>query len=131
MRGPDGVNYAVSGEVSIDVGPAATPQETLLKAQIVRRAALAPAEPSAQDRNVAAEAVKLEAQARLDLAEERQAEMAERLADNSDVSPTENAVETEPQPIDVASQPNTRSLDRIIASVTAPNTPGQLFSGFA
>lgn len=68
-RGPDGVQYAVGGEVPISTGKEATPQETLLKAQIVRRAALAPAEPSAQDYKVAAQATRLEAQARQELAE--------------------------------------------------------------
>ena len=70
-RGPDGVRYAVGGEVSIDVSKAATPEETLRKAQIVRRAAMAPAEPSAQDRAVAAQASRLEAEAIRELAIER------------------------------------------------------------
>lgn len=71
QRGPDGVNYAVGGEVPIDVGRAATPEATIQKAQVVRRAALAPAEPSPQDRNVAAQATRLESQARAELAAER------------------------------------------------------------
>jgi hypothetical protein len=43
-RGPDGNNYAVNGEVSIDLGRAATPQATIEKMEIVRQAVLAPAE---------------------------------------------------------------------------------------
>lgn len=70
-RGPDGVNYAVGGEVPIDVGPAATPELTIAKAQIVKRAAMAPAEPSPQDRRVAQEATQLEAEARRELTLER------------------------------------------------------------
>jgi len=67
-RGPDGKNYAVSGEVSIDVSPVAgNPQATLDKAQIVRRAALAPAQPSSQDRAVASAAIALEQSARQEL----------------------------------------------------------------
>ena len=66
-RGPDGVNYAVGGEVPIDVGPAATPEQTIAKAQTIRRAALAPAEPSPQDRQVAQESIQLEAAARQEL----------------------------------------------------------------
>lgn len=67
-RGPDGVNYAVSGEVSISVSPVpGDPQATIEKARIVRAAAVAPAEPSAQDRRVAAEATQLEADARAEL----------------------------------------------------------------
>lgn len=69
-RGPDGVNYAVGGEVQIDVSPAPSPQETIAKAQVVRQAALAPAEPSPQDRRVAAQASQMEAQARAEMAQE-------------------------------------------------------------
>lgn len=66
-RGPDGVSYAVSGEVSIDSGRAATPEATIQKAQTVRRSALAPANPSPQDRNVAASATRLESDARSEI----------------------------------------------------------------
>lgn len=66
-RGPDGVSYAVAGEVPISTGREATPEATLRKAQIVRRAALAPAEPSPQDRKVAAMATQMEAEARRDI----------------------------------------------------------------
>ena len=56
-RGPDGRQYAIGGEVSIDTSPVAgDPEATLKKARIIQRAALAPAEPSAQDRAVAARA---------------------------------------------------------------------------
>lgn len=73
-RGPDGVLYAVGGEVSIDTAPVpGDPEETLRKAEQVRRAALAPAEPSSQDQMIAAKAAKMAAQARAELAEARQA----------------------------------------------------------
>lgn len=70
QRGPDGVRYAVGGEVPIDVSRAATPQETIQKMQVVRRAALAPAEPSPQDRRVASQASITEAKAQQELAVE-------------------------------------------------------------
>lgn len=54
--GPDGRQYAVAGEVGIDTSEERTPQATISKMQTVRAAALAPAEPSSQDRNVAAKA---------------------------------------------------------------------------
>lgn len=82
QRGPDGVRYAVGGEVSIDVSKAATPAETIRKMQIVRRAALAPAEPSPQDRRVAAQAAATEAEARQDLA----IETRERSENNASVT---------------------------------------------
>jgi len=68
--GPDGVKYAVSGEVSIDTSEVAgDPQATLQKAQQIKAAALAPAEPSAQDRKVAAKAEQMASQARSDILE--------------------------------------------------------------
>lgn len=70
-RGPDGVNYAVGGEVPIDVSPAATPEATIAKMQAVRRAALAPAEPSPQDRRVAQEAIAAEARARQEVLQDQ------------------------------------------------------------
>lgn len=76
QRGPDGKNYAVSGEVSVDVGPTDDPQETLQKARQVRAAALAPAQPSAQDRRVAMEAEQMIAEAQQMLRQEAQAEKA-------------------------------------------------------
>ena len=77
-RGPDGVNYAVEGEVSISVSKAATPEQTLEKARQIRAAATAPAEPSAQDRSVAAEASRLEAEARAEIQAQEVAEREER-----------------------------------------------------
>ncbi len=68
QRGPDGKRYAVGGSVQIDTSPGSTPEETIAKAQQMRRAALAPAEPSSTDRAVAASAARLEAEARAELA---------------------------------------------------------------
>jgi hypothetical protein len=71
QRGPDGVNYAVGGEVPIDVGAIpGNPQATLEKMQLVQRAALAPAEPSSQDRKVAALAAQQANQARAEIVSE-------------------------------------------------------------
>lgn len=66
-KGPDGQNYAVGGEVSIDTSKAPTPRETLAKMVKVRAAALAPADPSPQDRKVAASASVAMGEARLEL----------------------------------------------------------------
>lgn len=72
QRGPDGVRYAVGGEVPIDVSKVpGDPQATLEKMQLVQRAALAPAEPSSQDRRVAALAAQQAAEARAELSSER------------------------------------------------------------
>ena len=77
-RGPYGINYAVAGEVIISTSPIkGNPELTIEKAQIVRRAALAPADPSPQDHKVAMEALQLEAEARIELSLERQQEQQE------------------------------------------------------
>ena len=66
--GPDGKRYAVGGEVSIDTSKVSgDPEATIRKAQIVYRAALAPAEPSSQDRSIASQAKRMEMAARQDL----------------------------------------------------------------
>lgn len=71
-RGPNGVNYAVGGEVNIDTSPGRTPEETLEKARQVQAAALAPAEPSSQDRGVAARAAQLQQQAQAEISAKQQ-----------------------------------------------------------
>jgi len=84
QRGPDGRQYAIGGEVAIDISPVAgDPEATIEKARIIRRAALAPAEPSAQDRAVAAEASVIEQQAKVELLQYKN---NQRLADQSDAS---------------------------------------------
>jgi hypothetical protein len=65
--GPDGRSYAVGGEVSIDMSEGSTPQATIQRMQTVKRAALAPADPSGQDRAVAASAAAIEAKARMEM----------------------------------------------------------------
>ena len=67
-RGPNGVDYAIGGEVQIDTAPGASPEETISRARIIQAAALAPAEPSGADRAVAAQASLMEQQARAELA---------------------------------------------------------------
>lgn len=66
--GPDGKRYAVGGEVSIDTSEGRTPAETLTKAQRIYATAMAPADPSPQDRAVASMAKRMESQAAQDLA---------------------------------------------------------------
>ena len=67
--GPNGVRYAVGGEVPIDISAVpGNPQATLRKAEQVRRAALAPADPSPTDRRVAATAQAIATKARFEIA---------------------------------------------------------------
>jgi len=77
QTGPDGKRYAVGGEVSIDTSKARTPEETIAKAQRIRAAALAPADPSPQDNRVAALASRMEMQAYQELAVQRAQESSD------------------------------------------------------
>lgn len=80
QRGPNGVSYAIGGEVSLDTSTPGDPQAALSKAEIIRRAALAPVDPSSQDRIVAGQAAQMAMQARTAIASERAEEAAEALA---------------------------------------------------
>lgn len=84
QRGPDGVSYAVGGEVSISLpSNGGDPESTIAAADQVRRAALAPANPSAQDRSIATTATQIGAEARsqlLNLQVEQQQLEREQLA---------------------------------------------------
>lgn len=78
VTGPDGREYAVGGSVQIDVSPIpGNPEATIQKAEIVERAALAPAQPSSEDFAVARAAQQLRQQAQAELAEQKQEEQRE------------------------------------------------------
>ncbi len=92
-QGPDHQSYAVGGEVSIDTSAENTPEATIRKMQVVKRAALAPQKPSGQDRSVAAQAAQAEARARIELRQQRTEEAAEKReksAENSGIDPLDN-----------------------------------------
>jgi hypothetical protein len=75
-RGPDGRQYAVAGEVTINLSRGQTPESTIERARQIQAAALAPADPSAQDRSVAAAAAMMESQARAELSRMKREEQA-------------------------------------------------------
>jgi len=88
QRGPNGRFYAIGGEVSIDVSAIpANPQATLDKAETVRRAALAPAQPSPQDLQVAASATQLASRARIEIAIQQREQRIEQQQGNTDENP--------------------------------------------
>lgn len=117
--GPDGRQYAVAGEVSIDISEESTAEETLRKAEIVRAAALAPAEPSPQDFQVANQAVQLANEARVDLAEERAEEIQEQ-------SPANNEPETAPINGEASDDDaDTQGIERLFPGAQQPSqAPG-------
>jgi len=84
-RGPDGRNYITGGEVPIQMPVSDNPEQTLRDMAQVQRAALAPANPSPQDAQVAAKAAAKAASARQELAAER-ARGADDEKNNSNLS---------------------------------------------
>lgn len=85
-RGPDNKMYAVAGEVGISTGEGNTPQESLNKAQTIRRAALAPADPSPQDLKVAAQAASMEMSARAQIIQEKMAQNSQNTNNSNETS---------------------------------------------
>lgn len=74
QTGPDGKQYAVGGSVNIDTSPVdGNPEATIAKAQVVIKAALAPAEPSGQDQKVASAARQMMSEARKELNSQKNA----------------------------------------------------------
>ena len=93
QTGPDGNRYAIGGEVGIDTSPIANdPQATIIKAQIIQRAAMAPAEPSSQDYRVAGAAAQMMVQAQQALAE---LDSEEQVSDQSETSSAEQTAKVE------------------------------------
>ncbi len=91
QSGPDGRRYAIGGEVGIDTsGVSGDPAATIEKARVVRRAALAPAEPSSQDLSVAASATTMETNALNDLQELGQRQREQELQHSSTVGKGES-----------------------------------------
>jgi len=80
-RGPDGQMYATGGEVAIDISAESDPEATLQKAEQVAAAALAPADPSGQDRAVAAAASQLRLEALAQIREEKRTEQEQQQAE--------------------------------------------------
>ena len=90
VTGPDGKQYAVAGHVSIDTGSVAgNPKATIRKMDTVKRAALAPMEPSSSDRAVAAAAEQAKAEAELELRQRKAEEAAASQAQKQESEATE------------------------------------------
>ena len=98
--------------VKIDTSSGSTPEDTIRKAQTIRAAALAPAEPSGQDRAVAAQASQMEAQARAEQASQ----------DRDDEEPANAAAESS-QPTSESGQ---AAIQQYQSVATEFNNGGQL-----
>lgn len=79
-RGPDGKNYITGGEVPINLSSGSTPEETIGRMQQVIQAALAPADPSPQDRAVASQATNIKLQAQQEKAQQGNQQVGDQKA---------------------------------------------------
>ncbi len=118
--GPDGQQYAVSGEVSIDMSPVdGDPRATIRKMDQVRKAAMAPAQPSGQDRAVASSAVNAQVNAQRELSQEQMQQKggAQQGGDQGTAS----------QPVSPAGKPGPegQTVPSNPAGPTAPSTASQ------
>ncbi len=123
VTGPDRRQYAVGGEVPIDASPIdGDPEATIRKMEIVYAAALAPAEPSPQDRSVARLAQSQMNSAQAELALERREQRTALLEEGDSGSPA-NFMETfgqlqEPNPYaafdNAFSEDQARILERTV-----------------
>ncbi len=117
QQGPDGRSYAIGGEIQLDTSPVPNDAEaTVEKAEQIRRAALAPAQPSPQDTRVAATAAQMAARARIEIAVERREQQQEaRENGNGEEMPSAPADNSSP----------------IYAFATPTETPPSSFSQYA
>ncbi len=83
-RGPDNQMYATAGEVPIRMQKGRTPEETIANARQVVAAAMAPADPSPQDYKVAANALKMEFEARAEATKLKAQEAQEKKEENEE-----------------------------------------------
>ncbi|MBQ9419234.1 MAG: hypothetical protein IJU31_02535, partial [Synergistaceae bacterium] len=100
-EGPDGKSYITGGEVPIKFKEGATPEETLRNMQKVQRAANAPADPSGQDRKVAAKAAAMASKARQEIIREK-TETTELKAEVAKGTPIIDPVSREDEQYDVS-----------------------------
>ena len=104
--GPDGQRYAIGGEVQIDVSPVrGDPEATIRKMETVRAAALAPADPSAQDQQVAAKAMAAIREAQAELTGQS-SEPADQPADRVELSPAAEGSDAATAPVSVLDAPH-------------------------
>lgn len=117
-RGPDGNRYVVAGEVPIDYGPVqGDPQATIAKMQQVISAALAPADPSPKDHQVAARARGFMMAAQLEMAQQQTSMSRAHDDDTASNEASPENTDASPGNTDAATPPRTRDTPGTRGSV--------------
>jgi len=137
-EGPDGKRYAVGGEVSIDTSKVSgDPQATINKARTIRAAANAPAQPSGQDRSVAAQATQMETEARQEVAEEQRTDTSSASSESGNATVSnfqgnqEVAGPQQPDASGTNNQPDRTPVSNFQANSADPEPVGELLEVLA
>ncbi len=110
VTGPDGNKYANAGHVNIDTSKERTPEATIRKANIVQKAALAPADPSPADKQIAAYAAKMAMEAEQELAEKQKAKL--KSSETTETTETTKKTKT-PETSDTPDTPDTPDAPQV------------------
>jgi len=135
-EGPDGKQYATGGHVNIDVSPEKEPEDTVVKMDIVERAALAPAQPSPQDFKVADEARATGNEAQIEVQVNRAEELkkSQETEETDAVSAEDNeastAVDGDSNVVDINSASSTQDNNESLAAASQ-NKPKQFSFGLS
>lgn len=105
--GPDGVQYAVGGEVNVSFQETGDPKKDIASAEKMQAAALAPADPSPQDRAVAQSAAMLIAKYEQEMAAQKKEESAD--TENTSTVGTESTKSDETSKSELQTETNTIS----------------------
>ena len=116
QAGPDGQRYAIGGEVTIDVSPVSgNPEATIRKAQQIQAAALAPADPSVQDRAVAASAVQMALAARAEVVQQQEAlREGDGAANSNDNNENKSAISSYQSTFSTLQEPPESVVDQMV-----------------
>lgn len=133
-EGPDGKQYATGGHVDIDISKEEEPEDTVVKMDIVERAALAPAQPSPQDFKVAGEArvtgneaqIEVQVNRAEELKKSQESEETGAAAEGSDESTADN----DSNVVDINSASSTQDNNESLAAASQ-NKPKQFSFGLS
>lgn len=100
QRGPNGVNYAVAGDVRIDTSAPRDPEDRLVQAAMISDVALAPADPTPSDRAVSAKAQQMAQQARAEIMQQNSSAPMQKVTPSPNENLTQNGKNPAPKRID-------------------------------
>lgn len=122
-RGPDNQMYATAGEVPIRMQKGRTPEETIANARQVVAAAMAPADPSPQDYKVAANALKMEFEARAEATKLKAQEAQEKKEEKEEKQEKQEKQEN----LDINNQDSKDNFEETQANKDFKNFIGKIY----